>query len=254
MRFTPVEPYLGVRPMQGFFNPSDDVPTSPGLGGPVLAVPMGTIVKAFDPYWGGAEFMYVRANGAIRAFGLCVVAPTFDATDGRWRYEATEVTAVAGQGRSLGVAIRQMSAGQYGWMCVGGVVPVNSNASVAAGTVFGIAAAGQAGANVNGRQVLNGSISAAATTTVAKSARVTAGSAVIQVSNIDGWFVGAFMSGTGIPAATTISAIDPSANAVTLSAAATASGQPSVTATYNNGTIFYNVAHLNRPFAQGAIL
>jgi hypothetical protein len=73
------------------------------------------------------------------------------------------------------------------------------------------------------------------------------------VNNIDGWFVGGFISGTGIPASTTITAIDSGAMMVTLSANATIGGSATATVTYNNGTIHYNVAHLNRPFAQGAI-
>ena len=75
----------------------------------------------------------------------------------------------------------------------------------------------------------------------------------LQVPNSDGWFVGAYLSGTGIAAATTVSSIDPSGRFVTLSVVTTAAVSGSVTATYNNATIFYNVAHLNRPFAQGAI-
>ena len=35
----------------------------------------GQVVMGADPYWGGGEFMYVRANGAIRQGGLCVITP-----------------------------------------------------------------------------------------------------------------------------------------------------------------------------------
>jgi len=253
MRYTPIEPYLGIRPIQNFFNPTDDLGVTTGLGPPVLAVPMGSVFKAFDPFWGAGEFMYVRANGAIRAFGLCVLTPAFNATDLRWRYEATEVPSTTNLGQSLGVANRAMVAGNYGWLQVGGLTPVNCNASVAADTTFGIAAAGQGGANAAGRQILNARVAAAGATTVAKPASLSAGSAIVRVPNIDGWFIGAYMSGVGIPAAATISAIDASGLSVTLSAVATATGTVSVTATYNNATIFYNVAMLNRPFAQGAI-
>jgi glycerol uptake facilitator-like aquaporin len=61
------------------------------------------------------------------------------------------------------------------------------------------------------------------------------------------------LSGTGIAAGTTITDIDPSGTQVTLSAVTTAAVNGTVTATYNNGTIFYNVAHINNPIAQGAI-
>ncbi len=52
---------------------------------------------------------------------------------------------------------------------------------------------------------------------------------------------------------TRVTDIDPSGTLVTLSVATTAAVNGTVTGTYNNATIFYNVAHLNRPFAQGAI-
>lgn len=248
MRFTPIDQYAGVRGILSAFNPADDASPSP------LQVPMGTIVKAFDPWWGAGEFMYVRANGSIRAFGVCVLTPAFNSGDARWRYEATEVPNTANLGRTLGVALRAMTSGQYGWVCVGGLVPVNCNASVAADTTFGIAAAGQGGANSAGKQILNARVMAAGATTVAKSnCQVVSGSPVIRVPNADGWFVAMPISGTGIPASTTVSGIDPSGLAVTLSANATASGSVTVTGTYNDATIFYNIAHLNRPFAQGAI-
>ena len=240
MRFAPLETYAGLRPMQGFFNPADDTAAS---------VPQGLIVKAFDPYWGAAEFQYVRANGAIRNLGFVVITPVF--ASGVWTYNATEVPNTTNLGRQLGVAMRQMVAGEFGWVCVGGVIPANCSANVAADSAFGITAAGQCGAISNGKQVLNSRVVAPGTTTVAKTATLTSGQTAIRVNNIDGWFVGAFISGTGIPASTTISAIDPGGMLVTMSAAATAGGQNTVTATYNNSTIHYNVVHLNRPFAQG---
>lgn len=247
MRFASYDNYVGNRPILVGFNPADDSSPSP------LLQANGTILKAIDPWWGAGEFMYVRANGAIRAFGVVVVTPTFDSTENRYRYEATEVPNTANLGRSLGVSLRALTAGQYGWVCVGGVFPVNCNASVAADTTFGIAAAGQGGANSAGKQILNARVVAAGSTTVAKSCRVTANSPIVNVPNADGWFVGMPISGTGIPASTTVAGVDVSGLAITLSANATASGQVTVTGTYNNGTIFYNVAHLNRPFAQGAI-
>lgn len=242
MRFAPLEIYAGMRPAQNFFNPADDTAAS---------VPQGLIIKAFDPYWGGAEFQYVRANGAIRNLGFVVITPVF--ASGVWTYNATEVPNTANLGRELGVAMRQMASGEFGWVCVGGVIPANCSASVAADTAFGITAAGQCGAITAGKQVLNSRVVAPGSTTVAKTGQLAAGSPLLRVNNIDGWFVGAFISGTGIPAATTITAIDSGAMMVTMSAAATIGGSATVTATYNNGTIFYNVVHLNRPFAQGQI-
>lgn len=213
----------------------------------------GQIVTASDPWWGTGEFLYGRANGSIRGFGLCVCTPTFDSTLGSWRHDLTEVPNTANLGRMLAVSLAPLSAGQYGWFCVSGLVPVNCSASVAADTTFGIAAAGQGGANSAGKQVLNARIVAAGATTVAKVGYADSGKNILTVGNSDGWFVGAYLSGTGIAAGTTVAAIDPSGRTITLSANTTAQVNGTVTATYNNATIFYNVAHLNRPFAQGAI-
>src|SRR5574343_241490 len=91
------------------------------------------------------------------------------------------------------------------------VTPVNCSANVAADTTFGITAAGQAGANSAGKQILNGRVMAPATTTVAKANSVAANASnMLQVTNSDGWFVGVYLSGTGIAAGTTVTSIDPS--------------------------------------------
>lgn len=216
--------------------------------------PPGQVVTAVDPWWGGAEFIYGRANGTIRPFGLCVLTPTFNSTAQQYRYEVTEVPNTANLGRALCVAMQSMVAGDLGWFLVYGVTPVDCNASVAADTTFGIAAAGQGGANTAGKQVLNGRIVAAGSTTVVKAnCQAASGSTVLTVQNSDGWFPGVFLSGTGIAALTRVLTVSPDGRTVTLSVATTAAVNGSVTATYNNATIFYNVAHLNRPFAQGAI-
>lgn len=215
-------------------------------------VQSGLVVSAVDPYWGGGEFIYVKANGSIRMYGLCVITPVI--SGGKIVYNATEVPNTANLARTLGVAMVPASSGEFLWLCIGGVVPVNCAAAVAADTAFGIAAAGQGGATAAGKEILGGRVVIASTTTVVKTGCVAnSGSTDLRVPNADGWFVGGYISGTGIPAATTISDIDPSGTRVTLSAATTAAVNGSVTVTYNNATIYYNVAHINRPHAQGRI-
>ncbi len=228
------------------------------LGGQALSttpqMQPGFISAAADNWWGFGEFIYARANGSIRAFGLCVLTPVFDTSLQSYRFDATEVPNTANLGRPLCVSQAIMTSGQYGWFCISGMTPVNCSASVAADTTFGIAAAGQGGANSAGKQILNARVMVAAAATVAKANCTAAnGSNQLQVPNSDGWFIGVYLSGTGIAAGTTVTAIDPSERTVTLSANTTAAVNGTVTATYNNATVFYNVAHLNRPFAQGAI-
>ena len=214
----------------------------------------GQLITATDPWWGTGEFIYARAAGAIRQFGLCVITQVFDSTLNAYRWDVTEAPNTANLGRTLVVSPFALSSGQYAWFMCTGLTPVNCQASVAADTTFGIAAAGQGGANSAGKQVLNARVVAAATTTVAKANCTAAnGSLVLAVPNSDGWFAGAYLSGTGIAAGATVVSIDPSGRFVTMSAATTALVTGTITATYNNATVFYNVAHLNRPFAQGAI-
>jgi hypothetical protein len=211
----------------------------------------GLYLSAVDNYWGGAEFIYGRATASIRQFGLVTVLPVQTSTG--FRYDMTEAPSTANLGRTIAVAATSMTVGQYGWFLITGVTPVNCNASVAADTTFGIAATGQGGANAAGKQVLNARIVTAAAATVVKVGQAASGVLKLNVAGADGWFIGCYLSGTGIAASTTIVDIDASGTVVTLSAATTAIVNGNVTGTYNNATVFYNVAHLNRPFAQGAI-
>ena len=212
----------------------------------------GLIVDAVDPYWGGGEFMYVVANGSIRQFGLVVITQTI--ASGAIVYNATEVPNTANLGRMVGVAMVPASSGQFLWIQISGTVPINSSAAVAADTAFGIAAAGQGGAIANGKQILNGRIVIASTTTVAKTnCTNNAGSNQLIVPSSSGWFAGLYLSGTGVASGATITDIDPSGKIVTMSAVSTAAISGTVTGTYNNSTVYYNVAHINRPFAQGQV-
>lgn len=212
----------------------------------------GLIYTAVDPYWGGGEFLYCKAGGAIRQFGLVVLTQTI--VSGQVVYVATEVANTAIMGRPVGVAMVVAASGNFFWVCVGGVIPVNCNASVAVDTTFAIAAAGQGGALAAGKQIVNARVVIAATQTVAKTGcQANSGSSRLFIPSSDGWFAGAYLSGTGIAASTTVTDIDPSGTVVTLSANTTAAVNGTVTATYNNATVFYNIAHINRPFAQGAI-
>lgn len=235
---------IGVQPLTSFYS----VDTTEQM-------PSGAIVAGDDSWWGGGgEFMYVKAGGTITQFALVTILPTFSSALNRWEFVATEVPNTANLGRSVGVAMIAATSGQFIWAQIAGVTPVKAGASVAADTSFGITAAGTTGAVAAGKQILNARVVGAATTTVAKSNCVSpSGSTVLSVPNADGWFPGIYLSGTGIAAATLISSVDISGKKVVLNNATTAAVNGTVTGTYNNATIFYNVAVLNRPFAQGAI-
>jgi len=213
---------------------------------------LGTTITLGDPYWGGFEAIYVYSTGTIRQGGIITITPTFQTN--KWRWDAAEVPNTANLGKSVYVAPVSSTAGQYFWAINYGIVPVNCTASVAADTAFGIVAAGQGGAIANGKQVLNARVIAPATTTVAKTnCTANSGSTRLSVPSVDGWFAGAYLSGTGIAALTTVTDIDPSGNIVTLSVATSAAVTGTVTATYNNATVYYNLAFIDRPLAQGQV-
>lgn len=214
------------------------------------AVP-GQIIQATDNYWGGGEFLYAKANGVIPMAATCTIVATV--ASGQVVYTASPVANTANLATSVYVAMTPMTAGQFGWFCIQGFVPVASGASVAADTSLGITAAGILGAVAAGKQILGLRNMLPATTTVVKAGSANSGSKLLTVSSADGWFIGAFLSGTGIAASTLIVDIDPSGTQVTLNNATTAAVNGNVTATYNNAAIFYNVALINRPHAQGAI-
>lgn len=208
-----------------------------------------------DNVFGGGEIVFARANGAIRQYGLCVLTPVWDGTNEVFTQNMTEAPNTANLGRAVYVAqaTGAMAAGDYGWFLRAGITPINGTASVAADTTFGITAAGQVGANSAGKQILNARVVAAATLTVAKSAIGALGDNVIYVNDTDGWFVGGYLSGTGVGASTIITAVDPMGKWVRVSVVNSAAIAGTVTQTNNNATIFYNIAALDRPFAQGAI-
>lgn len=210
----------------------------------------GTCVDAISPYWGGGRFIYGKAGAAIRQFGVCVLTPAV--ASGAMSYVATEVPNTANLGRALVIALSAMDSGDYGWFMTSGITPVNCTASVAADTAFGIVAAGQAGAIANGKQILGGRVVIAAAATVAKTGQANSGSYQLRVNGgCDGWFQGAYLSGTGIASGATVTDISPDGKTVTMSAVTTAAVNGTVTATYNNATVYYNVAHINNPIAQG---
>lgn len=223
-----------------------------------LPVPAGLIATAEDPVFGPGEFIFARANGSIRQYGLCVLTPVWDATNKVFQMNMTECPNTANLGRPVYVAQCQgaLTSGQYAWFLNSGVTPIYGTASVAADMTFGITAAGQVGANSAGKQIVNARVVTPATQTVV-TAVVGAGAAigerVIPVQNTQGLFVGGYVAGTGIPAGASIVAIDQVSSTITISADLTAAAAGNVTQTANNATIFYNIAHLDRAFAQGAI-
>ncbi len=271
MRYGPLFPYAGARPLQEYFLGANDLGSpdfGSGYNGPGSvppAMPPGAIVAGFDNYFGGVEFMYCYFNGAVQPWAPVTIKPSSALVAGRFVFVASPVANAANQARPMGVAIALQAAGQYGWVAVSGLVPVLSTASVATDTPLGITGVGTLGASSAGKEIENLIGVLPATTTLNKNVLLTAGSAVVRCTGnnvIDGLFIGAAVSGTGIPAGAVVQSFDPDGIRFTMSAGpgvggavapATVSGGVAMVATYNDGTNFYNVVQLNRPFCQGRI-
>lgn len=212
--------------------------------------PLGAIATVNNPYWGGQDVIYL-SNPTTTALpvGACV---TWDAAN-----QAVAIPNVAGQGFPVAFAMNafpSQTGVSYGWFVVGGRYVTVGNAGVAVGVALGISAAGRTGAVTAGKQILNARVVATSTATVVKpNVTVQSGSTILKAPNTDGWFVGLALTGTGIPVATTITAIDQDDRTVTMNNAATISGSASITATYSDGTNFWNTIVMDRPFTQGQI-
>lgn len=208
----------------------------------------GTRVAAVDPYWGEGLFLYVKSNAAILKGSLVM-------WDGG--YLGALLPSTAGQGFPFGVAMAPMASGTYGWVQLSGRSVYKTNATVTADTAIGIAAAGIAGTNTAGKQMLGVRNVVAATGTVTVTASTFNGTGVLQTQGYDGFFLGMALSGTGIPASTVVAKLDSDGKTIYTGSAigtlgdknSTAAGSITLTGTYTG----YGSGVLQTPIAQGAI-
>jgi hypothetical protein len=202
-----------------------------------------------DPYWGTGEFIYILSNDAILKGSLVA----WDET-----YTGTLLPSTTLQGFPFGVAMAPMAATKYGWLQISGRCVWKTSATVAADAAVAIAAAGVVGATATGKQLVNvrNRVSATGTTTVAVTTQ-SGTNVLFAAKGYDGLFLGAALSGTGIPASTLVAGLDPDGKRIYTGSAigtfgdknSTATGNITLTATYTG----YGSGVINRPFAQGAI-
>jgi predicted RecA/RadA family phage recombinase len=236
--FASISPTLGTQPFNDWFTPDTN-----------QRHPLGMTVTAVDPYWGAGKFVYVKSADAILKGSLVTWSEV---------YAGTLLPSTAGQGFQFGVAMNAIPSGSYGWLQTEGLAVYKTNATVAADTAVAVAAAGIAGTLANGKQLLNTRNRISATGTVTKTATtVNASSRLVCPQGYDGLFLGAALSGTGIPASTVVAALDPDGRTVymgsvigTIDKTATATGSITLTGTYTG----YGAAIINNPFAQGQVV
>lgn len=237
--FAAISPTLGTQPFNDFFAPDT-----------IQRHPLGEKITAVDSYWGTGSFVYIKSTDAILKGSLVVVDELG---------QGTLLPNNANQGFSFGVAMNNMASGTFGWMQVEGTAVYKTNATVAADTAIGIGAAGIAGTNSAGKQLLGVRNRRAATATKTFTATtITNSSTLVVAGGFDGAFLGMALSGTGIPASTVVAALDPDGRRIYMGSAvgtvgdktATASGSITLTGTYTG----YGAGVLGSwPVAQGAI-
>jgi len=230
--FAPITPYAGVQPFNDWFEPDT-----------TKRVPLGTRIDAVDPFWGGGTFVYFKSNDAILKGSIVVLDEL-----GQGALLPSAVT----QGFSFGVAMAPTASGEYGWMQVAGRAVYKTNATVAADGVLAIAAAGILGATATGKQVIGIRNRKSATGTETVTANTTNTLGTLYCPNgYDGLFLGAALSGTGIPASTVVAKLGSDGKTVYMGSAigttgdklATATGSITLTATYTG----YGSGVLNNP-------
>lgn len=212
--------------------------------------PLGMKVDAVDPYWGYGEFIYGKAAAALNFGNLVVMQPTLNTFD--------KVPNTALLGQAVFVATNEFAINEFGWFQKAGVAIVKSTATVAAAAAVGLTGAGTIGAVTAGKQI-NGYtqlIAQTGTKAITNVQTLSGSSKLLTPGGYDGWFLGAALTGAGIPASTVVAKLDPDGMTVwmgsaieTIDKTATATSNVTVTATYTG----YSVGHIESPFAQGQI-
>lgn len=260
MRLAPVDAILG---QSLDFSLSTDLSAPPSPGQKLHPIQPGTYIQATStdgeidttsntPNWGVCELLYVvnTSSSTFNPGRLVHIDSNFAILD---------MPNTANTGRPLYVTLTRFAAGnttrQGGWVLRSGIAPVQYSAAATAGAMY-FAAAGQATPTLTaGKNILNASCLIAASGSFTRTVQTQSGSSLVKVARVNGVFVGQAISGTGIPASSVVSSIDPSGTAIVIGSAvgtpvsATATG--SVTGTFTHTG--FGICHLDRPFVQGNI-
>lgn len=249
-------PLVGTQPVTN--STTTGVEVANLAAGYIPLIPVGTITAVVDPYWGGLELirLQVPAGNSIRVGTVSILGPT---------YSFVAVPNAANLGQSVVVSFNDIpnnaTFSQYAWFVMSGrYMVLNIVGAVVADNPLGINGVGLAGANTIGKQILNARVVLAANSQITKPCNLKLGSSTFTAPNSDGWFVGGSLFGTGVPVPASIGAI--SVDGVTISMVtpntttpvnATATTLSNIQQSYSDGTRFWNICSLDRPFAQGAI-
>lgn len=233
-----------------------------GVSSDVKEMALGTMVEAsgtdYDTTanvanWGEAELVYVSTVAAA-----VIIPGTLCVMDKNFRIAATAASE-ANTGRPVVVALTNFAIGstteQYGWVLRAGICPVKYAVAATTGAVYGGTSGQATPTAAAGVQILNARCLIAAVSTFTRSGTTRNGSSEVKFPNVAGMYVGQAISGTGIPASSVISSIDPGGTRVIIGSAigtpvtATATGTVTVTMT-NTG---YGICQVDRPTFQSQI-
>ena len=92
---------------------------------------MGEVFQGYDDNLGGGEFMFVNAAGAINYGAICEL--TFSIVNGSLVVTAQPWAGTTVQGKTLGVAMQTLAAGQFGYVQVGGAAVATVSGAPAVG-------------------------------------------------------------------------------------------------------------------------
>jgi hypothetical protein len=235
------------------FSTSSDVKEW-ALGTPLAAVGTDYDTTSNVANWGEADLLYVSSVAAA-----AILPGTLVVLDKNFRIAATAASE-ANTGRPVFVALTAFQIGstteQYGWVLRRGICPVAYSVAATTGNMYGGTAGEATPTAAAGVQILNARCLIAAVSTFTRSVLTRTGSSTIKnLSSVAGIYVGQAISGTGIPASSVVSAIDPNGTWLTIGSAvgtpvnATASG--GITATFTNTG--YGICEVNFPTFQSQI-
>lgn len=235
------------------FSVSDDVKKLQ-LGTIVTATGTDYDTTANVANWGFCEIMYV-ANASV-----AILPGTVVVMDKNFRVVATAAAATeANQGKPLFVALTNFAVGsateQYGWVLRTGVAPVRFSVAATVGRVFLGTAGLLTPTAAVGAQVIGALTLIAGASTFTRTGKIRTGSSRVEFANVAGMYPGQAISGTGIPASSVISSVDPDGRGVIIGSAVgtpvTATASASVTCTLTNTG--FGIVQLNAPASQTQI-
>jgi hypothetical protein len=249
MRLAPID---NIAPSLLDFSLSSDVKKmAPGTQ--VQATGTDFETTANVPNWGVATLLYVSSNGAST-----ITPGTIINLDKNFRISATAASE-ANTGRPVYVTLTNFQIGstteQYGWVMRQGICPVQYSVAATAGNVYGGSAGKATPTAAAGVQILNARCLIAAGSTFTRNGTTRTGSSKVRLPGMGGIYVGIAISGTGIPALSVVSSIDPNGVDVVIGSAigvpvnATATGVVTVTFTHTG----YGICQVDSPSFQTQI-